>query len=271
MALAQLERRDPAFRCLFPDWQGRRPLSYFLTENLLEARRMSFFPTNGAGPDEDVNVYLARTLTRFFRAEPDPLLKPASTPLLEPPPTQWPRALRAEYYRRNADHRLLCQGLFDRGDTMRRRALFFGMDAAETRQRDRSAGAACYGLAARLLEGRPGTGSGLVEVLQKLESRYEDYLHVLAVLATRRLGLGARLSEQDLRSLWEQPPSAASGAIAPVEDAAREIGEESVPVESMDGLLDLLLEYHRAPSEALHRRLVDAAGRMGVDPQSLVA
>lgn len=265
MALAQLERPDPAYRSLFPDWSGRRPLSYFLTENLLEARRMSFFPTNGAGPDEDVNVYLSHALLRFFRTGSDPWLLPASEPLWSPPPASLPRALRAESYRRNADHRLLCQGLFDRGDGLRRRAVFFGMDANETRQRDRAAGARCYGLAADLLENRPGTSTGLVAVLRKLETHYDDYVHVLAVLATRRLGLGARLSEQDLRSLWEEPaPPKLVGA-----DAT--LPQEKEQAATMDGLLDLLLEYHRAPTGKLRRRLVEAAGSLGVDPQSLVA
>lgn len=270
MALALLERRDPAYRCLFPDWSGRRPLSYFLTENLLEARRMSFFPTNGAGPDEDVNVYLSHALVRFLRAEPDPWLRPGCEPLWSAPTATLPRALRAEFYRRNADHRLLCQGLFDRGDGLRRRAVFFGMDETETRLRDRAAGARCYGLAADLLEDRPGSSAGLVEVLRKLETRYEDYLHVLAVLATRRLGLGARLSEQDLRSLWEAPPSQepASRGIAKPHAAAAPKNEQAA---TMDGLLDLLLEYHRTPSEDLRRRLIDTACCLGVDPDSLVA
>lgn len=268
MALAQLERRDPVYRSLFPDWSGRRPLSFFLTENLLEARRMSFFPTNGAGPDEDVNIYLSHALTRFFRAEPDPWLKPASSLLLEPLPASLPRALRAEIYRRNADHRLLYQGLFDRGEGLRRRAVFFGMDAAGTRARDRSAGAACYGLAAGLLEGRAGANQGLAEVLRKLANRYEDYLHVLAVLATRRLGLGARLSERDLRSLWEEAPNGTRGAQDDFAVAGEPAGDG---LDSMDGLLDLLLEYHRTPDPALRARLVAAAGRLGVDPDSLVA
>lgn len=37
-------------------------LRFHLVENLLEARRGSWLPTNGAGPDEDVNIYLALRL-----------------------------------------------------------------------------------------------------------------------------------------------------------------------------------------------------------------
>jgi hypothetical protein len=37
--------------------------------------------------------------------------------------------------------------------------------------------------------------------MRKLEENYEEYVHVLGVLAVRRLGLGARLSDSDLAGL----------------------------------------------------------------------
>ena len=238
MVTMQLERHDPAYRCLFPDWSGPRPLSYFLTENLLEARRASFFPTNGAGPDEDVNIYLAHALAGFLRAAVDPRVESPGSPLLRCESKSLPRAWRAERYRRNADHRLLCQGLMDRGDALRRRSVPHGMTRAETRTRDRSIGAACYGMAAALLEDRGAGWGGLAEVLRKLERHYEDYVHVLAVLATRRLGLGARLGEQDLRSLWQRPPQPFESDPERREPSPPSAGH--VPGGSMDELLDLL-------------------------------
>ena len=58
-------------------------------------------------------------------------------------------------------------------------------------------------MAADLLEGRPGALASLAPVLRQLESHFEDYVHVLGVLATRRLGLGAVLSDADLAGLLD--------------------------------------------------------------------
>ena len=245
MPTALLQKKSPVYRSLFPDWSGPRPLSFFLMENLLEARTLSFFPTNGAGPDEDVNVYLAGLLTGFLQGGGDPSLRPGSDPLLFPPDKNISRGSRSEWYRVNADHRLICQGLFDRGDALRRRRIFFGSDLGTTRQSDRTAGATCYGLAANLLENRSGVSTGLVAVLRKLERHYDDYVHVLAVMATRRLGLGARLSSVDLDGLLVRQPT-------------------------MDELLDLLLEYQKNEDPSVRDHLTTLAEKLGVDPQKLL-
>ena len=44
----------------------------------------------------------------------------------------------------------------------------------------------------------------LASVMRKLEENYEDYVHVLGVLAVRRLGMGANLSDDDLAGLFHQ-------------------------------------------------------------------
>ena len=191
----------PLFRGLFPDWSGPRPWRYFLMEQLLEARRESMFPTNGAGPDEDVNVYLSHLLAGFLTGHHDPRVRWGAGALLLPPAKDLGRAARAGWYRANADHRLLYLGLMDRGDGLRRRPIHFGMSAQETRDRDLTTGSRCFAMAANLLEGRGRNNVGLVEVLRKLEENFEDYVHVLGVLATRRLGLGAVLSDDDLAGL----------------------------------------------------------------------
>jgi hypothetical protein len=194
---------SPRFRGLFPDWSGPRPLRYFLTEELLEARRDSMFPTSGAGPDEDVNVYISHLLSDFLTGHHDPRVQWGAGPQLQPPAKCLGRRSRSDWYRVNADHRLLYLGLMNRGDGLRRRRVHFGMTENETRNRDLVTGAACYGMAANLIEGRSGANAGLVEVWRKLEENFEDYIHVLGVLATRRLGLGAVLSDDDLAGLLE--------------------------------------------------------------------
>ena len=194
---------SPRFRGLFPDWSGPLPWSFFMVEQLLEARRESMFPTNGAGPDEDVNVYLAGLLTDFMTGHHDPRVQGGADPLFHPPTRELGLRSRADRYRVNADHRLLYLGLMDRGDGLRRRRVHFGMTAEETRRRDMGIGRSCYGMAANLMEGKRGANPGLVQVLRKLESNYEDYIHVLGVLATRRFGLGAVLSDRDLAGLFD--------------------------------------------------------------------
>lgn len=194
---------SPCFRGLFPDWSGPLPWSYFMTEQLLEARRESMFPTNGAGCDEDVNVYLAGLLTGFLTGHHDPRIQWGAGCVLFPDEKNLGPRTRADRYRVNADHRLLYLGLMDRGDGMRRRRVHFGMTAEETRRRDISIGRSCYKMAADLMEGRPGVNPGLAQVLRKLGTNYEDYIHVLGVLATRRLGLGAVLTDRDLAGLFD--------------------------------------------------------------------
>ena len=191
----------PQYRGLFPDWSGPRPWRFFLMEQLLEARRESMFPTNGAGPDEDVNVYLSHLLAEFLKGHQDARVQWGASPLLLPPGKELGRRARADWYRVNADHRLLYQGLMNRGDGLRRWRVHFGMTPAETHNRDLITGRSCYGMAANLLEERSCANTGLAPVLRKLEENYEDYIHVLGVLATRRLGLGAVLSDDDLSGL----------------------------------------------------------------------
>lgn len=192
----------PRFRSLFPDWSGPRPARFFFAEELLEARRESEFPTNLAGPDEDVNVYLFGLLTKFLAGYHDSRVVPGAGGLHHPPAGNLPRGYRADWYRVNGDHRLLYQGLMDRGDGIRRRRIPFGFTEDESRARDIAAGRACYGVAANLLESGHGGSPELATVLRKLEENYEEYVHVLGVLAVRRLGLGASLSDEDLAAMF---------------------------------------------------------------------
>jgi len=204
MAPVAIPLAKPRFRGLFPDWTGPRPLIFFFAENLLEARRESMFPTNGYGPDEDVNIYLCHLLTSFLTGHHDPRITLGVGGLHHPPTKDLGRRTRADWYRVNGDHRLLYLGIMDRGDGLRRRDVPFGFDSSDSRDRDLQAGRSCYGVAANLLESRSEGTAGLASVMRKLEENYEDYVHVLGVLAVRRLGMGANLSDDDLAGLFRQ-------------------------------------------------------------------
>lgn len=229
--------------------------AFFLVENLLEARRGSRLPTNLAGPDEDVNIYLALRLAEFARAGDDPRVVPGLDPLVPGPPPGVSRPGRADWYRANADHRLLHLGLFDRGETSRRRVVPWGLTRDEARQRDLAVAATCYAAAADLLARGPGgSDTGPVAVLRKLAAGCEDYVHVLGVLAVRRLGLGARLGERELAGLLipHGAPGADTGAKADADAVAGVLA--AVPADAADIVLDLWLEYRRTGEAALRRR-----------------
>jgi len=191
--------RPVRYAPLFPDWTGPQPVEMFMLEELLEARRESAFPTNARGPDEDVNIYVAHLLAAHLFRPAHPDVKSGAEPLRFPP--DLPRRERAEWYRRNGDHRLIGLGLYGRGELRRRRAVPFGASAEEARERDVADGQACYALAASLWRDGHAGAEGIGPVLRKLSLAFADYVGVLDCLARGRFGLGARLSAAALREL----------------------------------------------------------------------
>jgi hypothetical protein len=201
MTTATAPRTALRFRTVFPAWDGSRPLGWFFAEQLLEARAETCFPTSSRGYDEDVNVYLIGLLTAWATADPRGGVWPGADPLWLPPDRAVGRRESAEHYRRQADHRLLALGLFERGDLARRRRRAWRLTEAETTRRDLAVGIRCYELAANLLDGRCAAAEARIEVWRKLAAHLPDYVHILQTLARRRLGLGAQLSEIDLARL----------------------------------------------------------------------
>jgi len=240
--------------------QSNNSLAFFLMESLLQARADSMFPTNGATADEDVNVYLAGLLERFLRGHHDPRLQFAGGALLAPPRSNRPR-VQAEYYRLNADHKLLYLGLFDRGDGLRRRANLYGMSAAASRQRDFITGKTCYEQAANHLRGRPNTPSGLLRVYETIACYFSEYVHVLGVLATKHIGLGAILDDNSLSSL-----------MPPLESKAQTVAKlltTPPPKSAFDAFLDLWLEHQADPGPERGERIRRMAHQLGIEAPAL--
>ncbi len=248
------------YRSLFPDWSPARPMEFFMMENLLEARRDSQFPTNFQRPDEDVNIYVAHLLAAFFKGQHGRNISMGATPVLNPPSKSILRRNRAEYYRQNADHRLIMLGLFDRGDHERKTPLLFGSNHQQTRETDISVGANCYKMAVNLLENRNSATGGLVDVWGKLSEDFGQYVQVISTMAVQKLGLGAQLNTGDLISLLKDAPSIDS--TSPREKAPQ-----------MDHLLDLLLEIRQKPhapqNQQKRAKVIDLAHKLNLDPEKL--
>ncbi|MBD3220719.1 hypothetical protein GF314_05715 [bacterium] len=191
---------EPRYRGLFPSWDGARPLGWYFAEQMLEARAESDFPTNAAGHDEDVNLYMIALLRAWVDRDSVAGILPGVDPLVQPLPRTWSRRRRAEHWRRQADHRLLALGLFDRGDLARRRKVGYRFTAAEMHARDVTVMVRGYATAATLVADRPDL-RGLATVWRKLADHGPDYVHVLQTLARRRFGLGARLGDDELERL----------------------------------------------------------------------
>lgn len=201
MPVATSSRPTVTFHSLFPALEPVRPLGWFFAEELLEARAGSDFPTNSRGQDEDVNIYLVGLLSSWTTGDPRRGVQPGRDPLLLPEAPGSSRMARVEHLRRQADHRLLALGLFDRGDLVRRRRRGWRMTEAETHARDMTVAGHCFELAARLLAGSGQGKGGLAVVLTKLAAELPGYVHVLQTLARRRFGLGARLGTDELQRL----------------------------------------------------------------------
>jgi len=241
---------------------GAAQPGFFLMEAWLTARSGSWFPTNGAGPDEDVNVYIAHLLTAFARGDAPRDDRPGGL-LGRMPDTRLPRRLRADAYRRHGDRLLMHCGLFPRGDGRRRRAVPWGFTDAEARARDVADVGTSYAAAAALL--RNDADAALRRVLEKLARHAEDYVGALQVLATRHLGLGARLKDEDLAALTRaDEPSAPAAEVDAVLTAAPDGA-------CLDVVLDLVLEHRRSPRAELRRRIVNLARPLGLDADRLLA
>ncbi|MFH2052614.1 MAG: hypothetical protein ABIK96_09140 [bacterium] len=252
----------PGFRGLFPDWRDRRPLDFFFLEELLEARAKSRFPTNSAGGDEDVNVFLAHLLTRLAVADRPGEAVFGSGPMIRPPEPGTSIRRQAAWYRRQGEHRLLYLGLFDRGEARRRRATLYGMSPGETRRRDAACATACLEVAANLHARIPGAG-GQAQVLARLAAGFESYVHVLGVLATRRWGLGARISDRALRDLLEE----SSGAPERQPDVPRP--RPGPTPADYDAFLDLWSRYRESGKPTDRAALAARAAELGIRTSGL--
>ncbi len=274
MPAALCKSDKPLFLNIFPSWNGRQPFRFFIMENLLEARRDSHFPTNGAGPDEDVNVFLTGLLTRFLAGEHDPAVVQGAACLLLPPSPSGGRRQHLEFYLANACHRLLFLGLANRGDGLRRRPVPFGFTRAESRERDMAAGATCFAMAVNLAEKRALAPGPVVDVWRKLARHFEDYVHVLGVLATRRLGLGAHLGAEELTRMSRGDVSAEAGtprqAATPASPPASIQAKKSPADQGMDHFLDRLSQYRQGPDNRTEQNVWIAARRLGLPDQAVL-
>lgn len=263
MAKTLCKSHKPQYLNAFPSWKGRQPFRFFMMENLLEARRESDLPTNGAGPDEDVNVFLAGLLTGFLKGKPHSQVQSGAQVLFHPPGKTSSRRDRAEYYLANANHRLLYLGLLNRTDDLSRQPRPRAFTEEGFRAREISIGKICFAQAAHLLQGRGLVSRGCIEVYEKLSDHFEDYVQVLSVLAIRKLGLGAKLTTAGVQRL--------------INGTSSDILDENPPPQAdpghpvMDHFLDLYSEYQKSPTPEGEQGLKLAARRAGINGEKYLS
>jgi hypothetical protein len=181
---------------------------FFIMNGLLHSRMEAGFPSNDAGFDEDVNVYLAGLLTSLIFPPRDGdgargMHRGDASLFDEAESAAGPRE-KYRLYRRAADRILVSLGIFKnarlrRPDSVPHLAL---PDAAYI-GRGKSYYAIARGYAAQVHRG----GSAIGDVLGKLSDNFERYLGVLSLMGGEHLNIFRQLSPGELFHLESAPSS----------------------------------------------------------------
>jgi hypothetical protein len=179
----------------------------FLLRCLLGAREEAALPSNEAGFDEDVNVYLVGLLQSLLSAA----FHERARQLYFPHDLDLARAVRRmgddrfayRVYRSNADHLLLAVGLFHHVEGAGR-----PFQPVLHRQPEEfiGRGGTYYCTASNLLRRLRRQPSGVETALNKLGRDFERYVQILRRVRTSYFHLSARLSEGVLFHLLQASP-----------------------------------------------------------------
>ncbi len=245
----QLENEAPGGR------PAPRETQDYLLRCLLGARKEADFPSNAEGFDEDVNVYLAGLLSRFFsasyHAEARRYLQPYDLDLRRRAEESGDARTAYRLYKVNADHLLLAIGIFHHVEGAygpERPLLHRDPSAFEGR------GSLYYLLASSRLRHLRRSEAGTGEALRKLGESFPRYVQVLRHVRSDYFHLMERLGEGSLFHL------------------EREIRQEPVETADRSTLYDLFLDsYSRWKQEPSphHREALESVARRlkAIDPQ----
>jgi hypothetical protein len=235
----------------------RRPSTerahFFVMNCLLYSRMEAGFPTNDAGFDEDVNVYLAGLLTSVIDPRPggwtaasvvstDAALREKAE--AAPGPRE-----KCRLYRSNADRILVSLGIF-KNARLRRPDSVPHLDLAASGWVGR--GKAYYAIARSYDAQARRRETALGEVLGKLSANFERYLAVLSLMGGEHLNIFRRISD---------------GEVFHLERASRSSERRAELALRYDRFLDLYSGYLRSGTARAGRALEAAAGAIReIDP-----
>ena len=183
----------------------------YLLRCLLGARKEASFPSNDEGFDEDVNVYLAGLLSRFFsasyHAQARRYLQPYDLDLRQQAEESGDPRYAYHLYKINADHLLLEIGIFHRVEgALGPDHPLLHRDPSEFEGR----GSLYYLLASSRLRHLRRRGGATEGALRKLGERFGRYVEVLRHVRSNYFHLMERIGEGSLyhlsREIAEGPP-----------------------------------------------------------------
>ena len=200
-------------RAALPEPSGPCTVSQFLTLCLLGARQEAGFPSNEAGFDEDVNVYMAGLLVHLlqpqFHRDAARYVQAHDQDLARLVRRSDDERFRYRAYRTNADHLLLAIGLFHHVESTARPA-FLRREPREFLGR----GSTYYQLASSSLRRLRRQPSATEIAMSKLGGGIERYVEILRRVRTTYFRLTERLGEGSLFHLGRSlPPEGDLGAL----------------------------------------------------------
>lgn len=186
---------------------SRGSVEEFLLRCLLGAREECRIPSNQAGFDEDVNVYVVGLLGRFLSAEYHDLARrfhyPTDLDLAREVRAQRDERFCYLAYRTNADQLLLGIGLFFHVEGHGVGAdPVFGRPVGDLAGR----GATYYNIASASLRRLRRRETAAELAMTKLAARFDDYTSILKCLRTSYFRLTSRLSDGVLFHLAHDRP-----------------------------------------------------------------
>jgi len=227
----------------------------YLLRCLLGARKEASFPSNEGGFDEDVNVYLAGLLNRFFSAsyhdEARRYLQPYDLDLRRQAEASGDPRYAYRLYKVNADHLLLGIGIFHHVEgALGPEHPFLHRDPSEFEGR----GSLYYLLASSRLHHLKRRRGGIGEALRKLGERFPRYVQVLRHVRSDYFDLMERIGEGSLFHLGRE-----------IEEMEPQAHDRTT---LYDAFLDCYSRWKEEPSPVRHEALKRAVARLRkLDPR----
>ena len=219
--------------------------AYFMVRGLLSSRLEVGLPSDEAGEEQDVNIYLTHLLCSYtdprYCMRIGAYLSAYDSTVFERVQHSTSSRLKYTVYKTNADHLLLSIGVFQnptgrRPDTV--------LPALQTDGEEHvGRGKAYYDFACTYSHSVFGRSSGIPDVLGKLAIGFEKYVRILAHMRSEYLNFLERMSEGELYHLQR---------------SAQRTGLEALH----DEFLDAYSEYQREPSPEQRARLAALAARL---------